>query len=144
MISGWWLIGKDAVGSGRPTFKVLSQHSPRGTEENDEKLNQDSRSSGPRIEPGSSRIRSRSVNHSTTMFGASLKTRALLFINWHEINEVNYKKTLHRRFMERHCRVVNTPASYSEGPGFKSRSCWPAILIKVSMVFLSPSRRIPG
>jgi hypothetical protein len=32
-------------------------------------LNQDSLPPGPRFEPGTSRIRSRSVNHSTTTFG---------------------------------------------------------------------------
>jgi hypothetical protein len=42
-----------------PNFKVLSRHSPRGTKENHEKFNQDSRSPEPRIEPGTSRIRSK-------------------------------------------------------------------------------------
>jgi hypothetical protein len=32
-------------------------------------LNQDSRLLGPRIEPGTSQIRSRRFNYSTTMFG---------------------------------------------------------------------------
>jgi hypothetical protein len=44
-----------------PNFKVLSRHSPGGTEENHKNLNQDSRSPEPRIEPGTSGIRSRSV-----------------------------------------------------------------------------------
>jgi hypothetical protein len=48
-----------------PNFKVLS---PGGPEEKYENLSQDSRLPGPRSEPGTSRIRSRSVNHSTTMF----------------------------------------------------------------------------
>jgi hypothetical protein len=53
----------------RPAFKVLSRHSPGGTEENHETLNRDSRLPGPRYEPRTSRIESRSVNHSTTTFG---------------------------------------------------------------------------
>jgi hypothetical protein len=57
----------------RPNFKVLSRHSPRGTEENTKILNQDSRSPGPRIEPGTIRIRSRNVNYSTTTFGSKSK-----------------------------------------------------------------------
>lgn len=44
---------------------------------------------------------------------------------------------------ERHCRVVSTPTSYSEGPKFKSRPkgrlCWQTF----SMVFLSPSKQMP-
>jgi hypothetical protein len=52
-----------------PNFKVLTRHSPEGTEKTMKDLNQDSRSPGMRIEPGTSQIRSRSVNHSTTTFG---------------------------------------------------------------------------
>jgi hypothetical protein len=44
---------------------------------------------------------------------------------------------------ERRGRVFNTPAS-SGGPGFKSRPRLPAILSEGFVVFLSPSRRIPG
>jgi hypothetical protein len=53
-------------------FKLLFRKSPGGTEENHENLNQDSRSPGPRIETGTFRIRSRSVNHSTTTFGSAV------------------------------------------------------------------------
>jgi hypothetical protein len=35
-------------------------------------LNQDGRSPGPRFEPGTTQIQSRSVNYSTTTFGLSL------------------------------------------------------------------------
>jgi hypothetical protein len=52
-----------------PNLKVLFQHSPGGTEENHENLSQDSRSPGPKFEPGSSGIRSRIVNHTTTALG---------------------------------------------------------------------------
>jgi hypothetical protein len=55
----WW--------SGRGLILILSRHSLGGTEENHEKLNQDSRSPGPRYEPGTSRVRSRSVNYSTAV-----------------------------------------------------------------------------
>jgi hypothetical protein len=51
-----------------PNIKVIPRHSPGGTEGNHENLNQDSRSPGPRIEPGTFRIRSRSVNRSTTFY----------------------------------------------------------------------------
>jgi hypothetical protein len=37
-------------------------------------------------------------------------------------------------------REVNTPASYSVGPGFKSRPRKPAMVIEVFHGFLSPSR----
>jgi hypothetical protein len=45
---------------------------------------------------------------------------------------------------ERRGRVVNTPNSYFGGPGFDSRPRWPAILIEVFVIFLSPSRRMLG
>jgi hypothetical protein len=51
-----------------PNFKAISRHSPGGTEENGENLSQDCRSAG-RVYPGTSKIRSRSVNHWTTTFG---------------------------------------------------------------------------
>jgi hypothetical protein len=55
-----------------PNFKALSWHSLGGTEEKTAKnLNQYRRSSGPRIEPWTFRIR-RSVNHSTTTFGITV------------------------------------------------------------------------
>jgi hypothetical protein len=37
-----------------PNCKVLSRHSPGGNEKNNENLNHDSRSLGPRIEPRTS------------------------------------------------------------------------------------------
>jgi hypothetical protein len=52
-----------------PNCKVLSRNSPGVTEENYENLIQDSRLPGPRIEPGTTQIRSSSVNNSTMMFG---------------------------------------------------------------------------
>jgi hypothetical protein len=54
-----------------PDFKVLSRHSPGGTEENTntKNLNQDSHSPVPKIECGTSRIRSKSFKHSTMTFG---------------------------------------------------------------------------
>jgi hypothetical protein len=55
-----------------PNFKVLSGHSPGGTEENHENLSQDSRSQGMRFKPRTYRIRSRSANHSITTFGFNL------------------------------------------------------------------------
>jgi hypothetical protein len=61
---------KDLVGSGSGLIlKYYPGHSPGGTEENHEKLKQDSRSPGSRFEPGTSRIRNRMVNHSTMTFG---------------------------------------------------------------------------
>jgi hypothetical protein len=50
-------------------FMVLSRHLPGGTKENHEKPQSGQPVSGPRIEHGTSRIRSRSANHSTTTFG---------------------------------------------------------------------------
>jgi hypothetical protein len=41
----------------------------KGLRKTTKNLSQDSLSLGPRIEPGTSRIRSRSVNHSTTTSG---------------------------------------------------------------------------
>jgi hypothetical protein len=58
-----------------PNFKVLYLRSPGGTEENHKNLYQDSMSPGPRLEPWTSRIRSRSVNHSTKTFGWALDKR---------------------------------------------------------------------
>jgi hypothetical protein len=53
-------------------FKVLTRHLPGGTEKNHENLNQDSLSPGPLIEPRTSWIQSRRVNHSNTTFGLGL------------------------------------------------------------------------
>jgi hypothetical protein len=50
-------------------FKVISRHSPGGTEKNHENPRSSWPVSGPTFEPGTSRIRSRSVKHSTTTFG---------------------------------------------------------------------------
>jgi hypothetical protein len=47
-----------------PNFKVLSRHLPGGTEEIHRKLQPGYPVSWPIFEPGTSRIRSRSVNHS--------------------------------------------------------------------------------
>jgi hypothetical protein len=54
-------------------FKVLSRHSPGGAEGNYENLDQDSRSPVPRSEPGTSRLRNRSVDHWTTTFDGKPK-----------------------------------------------------------------------
>jgi hypothetical protein len=53
-----------------PSLKVLSQHKPGETEANHENLNQDILSPGPRFELRTFRIRSRSVNDSTTTFSS--------------------------------------------------------------------------
>jgi hypothetical protein len=53
-------------------FKALSRHSPGGTEENHKKYQPEQSVSGPRFETGTSRIRSRSVNHSTPDFRCDL------------------------------------------------------------------------
>jgi hypothetical protein len=45
-------------------FKMLSRNSPGGTEE----ITENAQSGSPRIEPGTSRIRSRNAKHSTTTF----------------------------------------------------------------------------
>jgi hypothetical protein len=70
VISEWWWIGKDMVGSG---CGLTLRHYPgiflevlRKTTKN---LSQGSWLQGPRFEPGTSWIPSRSVSHSTTTFG---------------------------------------------------------------------------
>jgi hypothetical protein len=49
-----------------PNFKVLPRHLPGGTGENQENPQSGQPVSGPRSETGTSRIRSRSVDHSAT------------------------------------------------------------------------------
>jgi len=44
-----------------PNFKILSRHSPEGTEENHENIKKDIRSPGPRSERGILRIQRRTV-----------------------------------------------------------------------------------
>jgi hypothetical protein len=39
-------------------------------------------------------------------------------------------------------RVISTPASYTEGPWFKSRPGNPLSWLKFSVVFLNPSRQV--
>jgi hypothetical protein len=55
-----------------PNFKLISQYSPGGTEENYKSLSQDIPVCGPRFEPGSFRIRSGSADHTTTTFGVCI------------------------------------------------------------------------
>jgi hypothetical protein len=55
-----------------------------------------------------------------------------------KLNHPIYDVTKHRG------QVANTPASYSGDPGFISHPRRPAIQIEVFVVFLSPSRRMPG
>jgi hypothetical protein len=63
-------FGKDLVGSG---LGLLLRYYPgirlEGLRKTTKTLNQDSRSPGTRIECGTSRIRSRGINRSTTTFG---------------------------------------------------------------------------
>jgi hypothetical protein len=66
----WWSLGKDLVESGRgQILRYYPGIRLEGLQKTTKNLNQDRGSPGPRIEPGTSRIRSRSVNHSTTTFG---------------------------------------------------------------------------
>jgi hypothetical protein len=55
-------------GSSHDLVKVSSRHFPGGTKITNEKPQSLYPVSGPRFEPGKSRILSRSVNHSTMMF----------------------------------------------------------------------------
>jgi hypothetical protein len=48
---------------------------------------------------------------------------------------------MYKGFIERPGRVVNTPASYSGGPGLKYRPRRLAIMTDVFVIFLSPSNR---
>jgi hypothetical protein len=50
-------------------FKVISRYLPVDIKENHEKPQSEYSVSEPRFESGTSRIRSSSVNHSTTTFG---------------------------------------------------------------------------
>jgi hypothetical protein len=52
-----------------PSFKVRSQNLPGGTDEEHEKLQTGQPVFVAQFEPETSRIRSRSVDHSTTGFG---------------------------------------------------------------------------
>jgi hypothetical protein len=69
MISEWWWIGKDLVESGRGLILMYYPGIRWWDWGKLRKACQDSRSPEPRIEPGTYRIRSRRVNHSTTTFG---------------------------------------------------------------------------
>jgi hypothetical protein len=51
MMMNWKGFGKKQLW---PNFKVLNQHLPGGNEEDHKDLNQDSRSLGSRIKPGTS------------------------------------------------------------------------------------------
>jgi hypothetical protein len=64
-------------------------------------------------------------------------------------NAVIEHKSGHWRFLphplnELHCRVVNTPDSNSEGPGFKSRSGSRLSWVRFLVIFLSLSREMAG
>jgi hypothetical protein len=68
-----YYIASNKVGCERKrfwsNFKVLSQHLLTGDEKNHKELKSQLRVSGPRFEPGTSRIRSRNVNNSAATFG---------------------------------------------------------------------------
>jgi hypothetical protein len=87
--------GKDLAGSGRG---LILRYYPgiclEGLRRTTKDLNQDSRSPGPRFEPGTSRIRSSVINHSTTTF------RELL----HVLLKYQYGMKLH--LLEDHIRHV--------------------------------------
>jgi hypothetical protein len=69
MISEWWWIGKELVGSGRDLnfryYLGIRLEGPRKTTKNSIRI---AGRRGPSIEPGTFRIRGMSVNHSTTAF----------------------------------------------------------------------------
>jgi hypothetical protein len=77
MTSEWW-IGNDLVGSGRG---LILRYYPgirlEGLRKFTKLLGQDSRSPESTFEPRTSRIRSRSVNHSTTTFDTKWQERSL-------------------------------------------------------------------
>jgi hypothetical protein len=59
--------------------------------------------------------------------------------------EGEYEEWLHDNAVtERRGRVVNTSASYSGGPGFKSRSRDRPSWLRYFVIFLSPSKRMSG
>jgi hypothetical protein len=76
MISEWWWMGKDLVGSGcgliQGTMLAFVWRDSKTTKS----LNQHSQSPEPKFEPGTSQIQSRSVNSSTKTFGL-IPTRVL-------------------------------------------------------------------
>jgi hypothetical protein len=55
---------------------------PVGTEENHEKPQSGQPVSGPRFEPGTSWIQSRSANHSTTTFGRMVWNKVIICHHW--------------------------------------------------------------
>jgi hypothetical protein len=68
IIELWW-TGKDLAGSGHDlTLKYYPSIHLEGLRKTTRNRNQDSRSTGPRFEHRTYRIRSRSVNHSTATF----------------------------------------------------------------------------
>jgi hypothetical protein len=75
-------------------FKVLSWHSPGGTEKNHEKPQSGEPVSGPRFEPRTSKIRSRSVNHSTTTLGSNSKS----------FNKIRHISVLYKHYLGFLCR----------------------------------------
>jgi hypothetical protein len=78
-----------------PSFKVLSQHQPGETEANHENLNQDILSPGPKFELRTSRIRSRTVNDSTTTFSSRFQlSRSFTIPN--EPTKVTFEKNKKR------------------------------------------------
>jgi hypothetical protein len=96
MVSEWW-IGMDLVGRGRGLilryYPGIRLEGPRKTTKN---LNQDSRSSGTRFETGTFRIRSRSVNHSTTTFDKWLLNFAYEVSLSYSLGSLTYSKVSHR------------------------------------------------
>jgi hypothetical protein len=60
-----------------PNLRYYPGISMKGLRKITKKISQDSRSPGPKIEAGISRIRSRSVNHSTTTLGLYSATRSV-------------------------------------------------------------------
>jgi hypothetical protein len=134
---GYKWMTMNGKGCGRkcswPNLKYYAGIRLEGLRKTTKNLNQDSLSPRPRFEPGSSRIRSRSANHSTTTFGALSYDEAVRHskVQRHVWRQERTRSTLGPRRTaqsmsrllaqsdaERRCRVVSTPTSCSEGTGF--------------------------
>jgi hypothetical protein len=103
-----------------PNLKALFQHFVGETKENHETRHLSQTISWPRFERGTFRIRSRSVNHSTTTFRSHFLARAVIPSTQHNGQNDSVRK--HPYLLTKH--VISSAYSYTKQARIGEKSRW--------------------
>jgi hypothetical protein len=129
-MSEWWWIGNNLVGSGHGlTLRYYPSIHLEGLRKTTKILNQDSWLPGPRFEHRTSRIRSRSVSHSTTTFSSQVRMVRLFQLT--SLESANCSVTITVFFnlstatwMSVHFKPQTLNHSYLFNSGYKTEMMW--------------------